>query len=49
MGITSNLLFLIVGTYTGIYLSQNYEIPKMPSPTDIQKNIKDYLENYKKK
>lgn len=49
MGIASHILSLFSGTYIGIYLSQNYEIPILPSPAEIQKCINDYLDNHKKK
>uniref|UniRef100_A0A0K0EJR9 SLH domain-containing protein n=1 Tax=Strongyloides stercoralis TaxID=6248 RepID=A0A0K0EJR9_STRER len=38
MGIISNILCLSVGIYGGIFASQNYEIPNIPSPYQIQES-----------
>lgn len=38
-----------IGIYTGIYISQNYEIPRVDEPSKILERIKQFSEDYKKK
>jgi len=52
LGFWINMLkFLItfsLGIYTGIYLSQNYELPRVDDPSKIIEKIKEYADEHKK-
>ena len=43
------LITLSIGIYAGIYISQNYEIPRVDEPTKIIERIKEIADEYKKK
>ncbi|KAK9307684.1 hypothetical protein QLX08_002087 [Tetragonisca angustula] len=43
------LITLGIGIYTGIYISQNYEIPRVDDPSKIIERIKEIADEYKKK
>ncbi|KAL9905807.1 uncharacterized protein LOC119631535 isoform X2 [Glossina fuscipes] len=43
------LLTFGVGLYTGIYVSQNYEIPRVDEPSRIVEKLKDLIEEHRKK
>lgn len=38
-----------LGVYTGLYLSQNYEIPKIDDPSQILVKLKEFAEDYRRK
>ncbi|XP_043505106.1 uncharacterized protein LOC122526046 [Polistes fuscatus] len=38
-----------LGVYTGLYLNQNYEIPKVDDPTKILERLKEIADDYRKK
>lgn len=38
-----------MGTYFGVYLAQNYELPKVDEPKELWEKIKAFSEQYKKK
>ncbi|XP_029041745.1 uncharacterized protein LOC114875521 isoform X2 [Osmia bicornis bicornis] len=38
-----------VGVYAGIYISQNYEVPRVDEPAKIIERIKKFADEYKKK
>ena len=48
MGFFKGLLQLGIGFYGGIYVCQNYNVPKVDSPQQILQNIKDYLKEFEK-
>ncbi|XP_076350948.1 uncharacterized protein LOC143247186 [Tachypleus tridentatus] len=37
-----------LGVYTGIYIAQNYQVPRVDEPKELWKKIKDFAETYKK-
>ena len=43
------LITFSLGVYAGIYTTQNYEIPKVKSPTELYERLKTYAELKKKK
>lgn len=43
------LITFSIGIYAGIYISQNYEIPRIDEPTKIIERIKEITDEYKKK
>ncbi len=43
------LITFSLGIYTGIYASQNYEVPKMESPKELYERLAAYLSSHKKK
>ncbi len=43
------LITFSLGVYTGIYASQNYEVPKMESPKELYERLAAYLSSHKKK
>lgn len=43
------LITLGIGIYAGIYISQNYEIPRVDDPNKIIERIKEFADEYKKK
>uniref|UniRef100_A0AC35GPQ5 Uncharacterized protein n=1 Tax=Panagrolaimus sp. PS1159 TaxID=55785 RepID=A0AC35GPQ5_9BILA len=48
MGLLSKLFIFSAGAYAGAYASQNYDIPRMPSLSDVEKKILKYVEQYRK-
>lgn len=38
-----------LGVYAGIYLSQNYDVPKVDEPAKVLDKVKEYLDDHKKK
>ncbi|XP_025408930.1 uncharacterized protein LOC112682519 [Sipha flava] len=44
MGLVSHVVTLGLGVYTGIYLSQNYDIAKVDEPQVVIDKVKNYLE-----
>lgn len=43
-----SLLVFIAGVYTGIYVTQNYEIPRVDEPQAIYDKMKEFLNKYRK-
>ena len=43
------MLTFSVGVYTGLYASQNYEVPKVESPKQLYERLVSYISTYKKK
>lgn len=39
---------LIVGFYGGLYVDQNYDVPKVGDPKEIYDKIQKIMENYRK-
>lgn len=51
--IKSNRMFgrfftLMVGFYGGIYVDQNYDLPRVGDPKEILSKIEKFMENYRK-
>ncbi|XP_005179248.1 short transmembrane mitochondrial protein 1 [Musca domestica] len=43
------LLTFSAGIYTGIYISQNYEVPRVDEPSKIIDKIKELADEHRKK
>ncbi|XP_013111226.1 short transmembrane mitochondrial protein 1 [Stomoxys calcitrans] len=43
------LLTFSAGIYTGIYISQNYEVPRVDEPSKIIDKIKEMADEHRKK
>lgn len=41
-------LTLGVGVYAGMFIAQNYDVPKVDDPEKVIEKIKDFAEQYKK-
>ena len=41
-------LTFATGVYTGIYISQNYEIPRVDEPARLWERFKQWADSYKK-
>lgn len=37
------------GMYAGIYVTQNYEVPRVDEPSRLWEKVKDWAESHKKK
>jgi len=37
-----------IGVYVGIYISQNYEIPRVDDPAALVEKLKDFADKHKK-
>ena len=52
MGLIKTLVVFGLGFYSGVYVTQNYEVPKVDDPSTVYektvKSIGDYLEQYRK-
>lgn len=48
MGILKGLMILGVGLYGGVYICQNYDIPKMDDPQNYFKKFQDYISQFEK-
>ncbi|KAJ8918432.1 hypothetical protein NQ315_008129 [Exocentrus adspersus] len=42
------VLSFIVGLYAGIYISQNYDIPRVDDPSALYEKIKDFANKHRK-
>lgn len=49
MGFFRTLISFSLGAYSGLYVSQNYEVPKVDSPKDLYERLMAYLSSHKKK
>lgn len=38
-----------VGVYAGIYITQNYEVPRVDEPSKLWEKVKEWAESHKKK
>jgi len=38
-----------IGVYAGVYIDQNYKVPRVDDPTKIWEDIQQWAEQYKKK
>lgn len=41
-------LTFLVGIYAGIYISQNYDVPRVDDPAALVEKIKDFADKHKK-
>lgn len=48
MGLLAKLVCLAIGGYAGVYADQNYELPRVPSPSEMQAKIEEYIDQYRK-
>lgn len=48
MGLLRALIIYGIGFYSGVYATQNYDLPKMEEPQEILQKIKEYLKQYEK-
>lgn len=37
------------GVYAGIYITQNYEVPRVDEPSKLWEKVKEWAESHKKK
>ena len=49
MTLLRSLVTFSLGVYTGMYTSQNYEVPKVESPKQLYDRLMAYISDYKKK
>jgi hypothetical protein len=42
------MMSFLVGIYAGIYLSQNYELPRVDEPRVLWEKINSFAEKYRK-
>ncbi|KAJ6636484.1 hypothetical protein Bhyg_15074 [Pseudolycoriella hygida] len=43
------LLIFAAGVYSGVYASQNYNIPRVDEPQKLLEKLQEFAESYKKK
>lgn len=43
------LISLSIGVYAGIYIAQNYEVPRVDEPAKLYQRVLQFLEENKKK
>lgn len=48
MGLIAKIVCFALGAYAGAYADQNYEVPRIPSPSELQKKIEEYVAQYRK-
>ncbi len=48
MPLIRTLITFALGIYTGIYTTQNYEVPKVESPPELYERAKAYIALMKK-
>jgi hypothetical protein len=46
MSIAGKVITFVFGLYVGAYLDQNYELPKVPSPSEFEIMIMNYLDRF---
>ena len=49
MGLFNFVSGLLVGTYAGIYIAQQYNVPVLPDPGALVKKVQDWAEENKKR
>jgi len=49
MGLFNFVTGFVAGVYAGMFLAQNYEIPKVSDPVTMMDKVKKLAEDYKKK
>uniref|UniRef100_A0AC35TXM2 YtxH domain-containing protein n=1 Tax=Rhabditophanes sp. KR3021 TaxID=114890 RepID=A0AC35TXM2_9BILA len=48
MSLIGKLIAFTIGVYGGVYLDQNYEVPRMPDPSQLPAKLEEYVKRYKK-
>jgi len=48
MGVFSGVLMLAIGVYSGIYIDQNYKVPRIDEPKELWRKVKDFASQHKK-
>lgn len=48
MGLLAKIVCFFIGGYAGAYADQNYDVPKIPSPSEIQTKVEQFLSQYRK-
>lgn len=48
MGLFKAALMFAAGVYVGVYLDQNYKVPRVDEPQDLMKKLNEWLEKNKK-
>ncbi|CAJ0594096.1 unnamed protein product [Cylicocyclus nassatus] len=48
MGLISHFISMCIGAYGGAFLAQNYEIGRVPSLSELAKELEGYLQNVSK-
>jgi len=48
MGLFNFMTGLMAGVYAGVYIAQNYEVPKVSDPVTMMDKVKKLAEDYKK-
>ncbi|MFH4981471.1 hypothetical protein AB6A40_008180 [Gnathostoma spinigerum] len=48
MTLFKNLLCLAIGLYGGAYMDQQYELPRMPSPEELVREVERRIQEYLK-
>ncbi len=43
MGLIRGIIVMGIGVYAGIYVSQNYRLPKVDKPAELWHQAKEYL------
>jgi len=49
MGLFNFMTGLLTGMYAGVYLAQNYQVPKLSDPGTMLERLKEFAEDHKKK
>jgi len=42
------LLTFSAGIYAGIYITQNYTLPRVDDPTELMEKVKEFTDKYRK-
>lgn len=42
------IFMLAVGIYAGIYIDQNYQVPRVDDPQGLWQKLSEFVEQYKK-
>uniref|UniRef100_A0AC34PV08 Uncharacterized protein n=1 Tax=Panagrolaimus sp. JU765 TaxID=591449 RepID=A0AC34PV08_9BILA len=48
MGLLAKIFCFMIGGYAGAYADQNYDLPKIPSPSELQTRLEQFLSQYRK-
>lgn len=50
-GLTEMIKFIVsfgAGVYAGVYISQNYQVPRVDEPQELWRKVKDFADQYRK-
>ncbi|CAL1535268.1 unnamed protein product [Lymnaea stagnalis] len=45
----SRLIAFALGAYGGLYVAQNFEVPRIPGPTTLWEKVKEMFKEFEKK